>query len=388
MKILNRHILYVSSIVPRQGSGGWIVIQRHLQRLESAGWKISLVVPQQCIQAAQIPSSWESITIPMRKWWWLPMKTYLPGSLELRLLYWQIECECLLKNRRPDTILTILGDNYALLASRLSQAWKIPLSTIIHDDLKLRSTSRKEQAKTEKYNATILKLSSRAWLVTPEMKDVFPLSKTNNTSVLLPVPEGNSGKFVNWKPEFMSNPVVAHAGSFYPFHVPYFRAIAEALKKLNGTLLIVTSRNNPALTALLEKCNNIQVQELFEKNQDVLDFLRERASCMVVAYPFGLEQHPWTATSFPSRMIEFMHLGLPFLILASPNTALANWAVRNNWHGYLSRLDEASLLNFLKRITDQASWSEMADQSRHVAINEFNPDLIQAQFESELEVLC
>ncbi len=380
-------MLYVSSIIPKQGSGGWIVIQRHLERLEKAGWKISLVVPQQCIQGVEFPKSWETIIMPMRKWWWLPMKSYLPGSLELRLLHWQIECKRVLKGRQPNAILTILGDNYALLASRLSQVRKVPLSIIIHDDLKLRATSQKERVKIEKYNEMILKSSSRVWLVSPEMKDIFPLRKADNVSVLLPVPEGNYLKFVSWKPEFQSSPVVAHAGSFYLFHVPYFQKIANTLKKINGTLLIVTSKNNPALTVLLEKCNNIKIQEPFEKNQDVLDFLRDYASCMLVAYPSCLDQHPWIATSFPSRMIEFMHLGLPFLILASSNTALANWAVRNNWHGYLSKLDEASLLNFLKKITEQEAWSEMADQSKYTAVNEFNPDLIQAQFESELEVL-
>jgi glycosyltransferase involved in cell wall biosynthesis len=382
-----KHILYISGIVPRQGTGGWIVMYRHLERLEKAGWRVSLVIPQQCVQSSHFPESWEVIVIPMRKWWWPPVKSYLPGSLTLRVSLWCLECERILKFKQPDVILTLLGDNYALLAKQLSRAWTIPLAVIVHDDLKLRATTPKERAAVERQNSLILSQAERVWLVSPEMKNVVPLNKASQVSVLCPIPHGNYQEFVEWRPEFQSNPTIAHAGSFYLFHVPYFLKLAAALEKVSGTLLIVASKNNPASIALLETCSNVKIQEPFEKNEDVLSFLKEQASCMVVFYPFGLEENPWTATSFPSRMIEFMHLGLPFLIFASPNTALGNWALKNNWQSYLKQFDDAYVSNFLRRLIQPNTWSLMAEQSRHVAMNEFNPDVIQAQFEAELKAL-
>ncbi|GAB4369332.1 MAG: hypothetical protein Kow00121_09150 [Elainellaceae cyanobacterium] len=283
--------------------------------------------------------------------------------------------------------MTIIGDHYALLASRLTKTWKIPLSVIIHDDLKLRETTKQGRIKFEKYAKLVLDRSARAWLVSPEMKDAFSFNESTRISVLLPLPEGSNQNFVEWKQSFKTNPVIAHAGSFYLFHVPYFKKIAEILKRFNGTLLIVTSKDNPALLSLLEASTNVKVQEPFDRNQDVLCFLKDNASCMLICYPFGLEQHPWTATSFPSRMVEFMHLGLPFLILASPNTALANWGMRNNWRSYFDHLDESSLSNFFEELTREETWSLMAAQAQYAATHEFDPDQIQAQFENELELL-
>jgi hypothetical protein len=69
-------------------------------------------------------------------------------------------------------------------------------------------------------------------------------------------------------------------------------------------------------------------------------------------------------------IVEFSHLGLPVLILASPCTTISNWAKARQWLSHISELDN----------------KEMANQTRKVASGEFHPDLIQAQFESELAV--
>lgn len=383
---VNKHILYISHIMPRQGTGGWIVMLRHLKRLEDSGWKISIAIPEQIIQNNQIPDSWKVIKIPSRRWWWLPVKDYLIGSLSLRILFWEIECKRALGKDRPNCILTILGDNYNLLAKSLSQSWNVPMSLIIHDDLRLRSQNQKDYDLVSKTSADIIKHSSRIWIVSQEMKESFNLDVgSQNVSVLRPIPEGKL-KFVEWRDEFSKCPIIAHAGSLFDFHVDYFQKVAKALEAFNGKLLIIAKKSNPALITLQSLCNNIIHREEFERNEDVIDFLYFNANCMLVCYPYSGSQHKWTYTSFPSRLVEYMHLGLPYLVMADLSSSLGNWAKVNNWNAYIKEPDD-NIFQFVSKLTQKHEWTEMASQSRTMAAEEFSATVIQSQFESELAIL-
>ena len=83
-------------------------------------------------------------------------------------------------------------------------------------------------------------------------------------------------------------------------------------------------------------------------------------------------------------LAPYAHLGLPIIILAPSNTALANWAERHELHSHLSQINDKELLKLIRQITNREIWTKMAEQSRNVFINEFNPELIQTQFKSEI----
>jgi hypothetical protein len=79
-----------------------------------------------------------------------------------------------------------------------------------------------------------------------------------------------------------------------------------------------------------------------------------------------------------------MHLGVPMIITARPGTVLANWAKSHNWLAYAEDSGGNDISEIVRRITEKESWEKMADESRAVALGEFNPERIQAQFEGEL----
>ncbi|MEG4484122.1 hypothetical protein [Microcoleus sp. D2_18a_B4] len=378
-----QHILFSYGCPPKQGFGSPIIVNRHLRRL-SSNWEISIVAPQQSFTGINFPDFWQPIPLPMRRWWWLPYCPQISKLLEIRFWYWQLECERVLLQKRPTAIVTVLYDIYSIFAAYLAKTWQVPLSVIIHDQEEVRAKSEVEHHLIRKNWKSVLNQATKIWSVSQELGDLYKVNNPDKISTLIPIPEGSNQSFATWKDKFTASPVVAYAGNIYPSQISYIYSIASTLQKINGTFLLVTPKNRPGVVELLNAFPNIEYQEPFPRNADVISFLKNQASCILVLYPFNLSEFPWGATSFPSKLVEFSHLGLPVLILAPPDTALGSWATKHNWYSYLSRMDEEKLFQIINQLIEKEKWIQMAHQSQIVAKSEFNPNLIQAQFESEI----
>lgn len=381
---MQKHILVVSFLPPTLGTGTPIILRRHLQRLELEGWKISVSIPELSLSAwDDIPDSWQIMPLAARRWWWAPIRSHIPISLSVRFPLWRADCEEALGDQRPSTILTVLWDIYPLFATYLSKHWNIPLSVIIHDQEELWVSQTKRRL-VQQRSLKVLKQASRIWTVSNELREAYCHRKPQNVTVLPPIPELFNQPFVSWTERFQQNPVVAHAGSLHAFQIENFCSLARSLQAVNGTLLIIANGDNPTLRELLQTFPNVKHQEPFKQNRDAIQFLADHASCILVSYAFSLNQQPWAATSFPSKLVEFSQLGLPVLILAPRSTAIGRWAIAHDWLSYVSQLEASQLLKVLTKLTLPETWTEMANQTQAVALTEFDANLIQAQFESEL----
>ncbi len=385
---MTQHLLLVSSLPPSFGTGSPIILKRHLERLTGNGWRVSVAAPAQRLSSAEpYPPAWRVIPLSGRRWWWPPVRAEIPASVQLRLPLWQQECENALGNERPDAILTFLCDIHPLLAEHLSRQWQVPLGVIIHDHEALWASSAAEQLRMERWAQRVITQASRVWPVSQELGDCYGPAATGKVSVLPPIPAQTDVDRVPWQPHFQTHPVVAHAGRLHPFQYPNFFALAQALQTVNGTLLVVAPRDNPTLIALQATCPNVRHQEPFQENAEVIQFLAHNASSILVSYAFSHAEQPWAATSFPSKLIEFAQLGLPSLLLAPPGTATANWAKHHHWLSQIDSLDSAVLKNLVDRLTHRESWQAMAQQTQTVARQDFHPEVIQHQLETELTEL-
>jgi hypothetical protein len=176
---------------------------------------------------------------------------------------------------------------------------------------------------------------------------------------------------------------VAFAGSLHIYHIEPLRALATALAHVQGQLLLVAQRDNPHLTKILLGLDNIEVQAPFRTNPEVLEFLAQRATALIVPYSFDLVLAPNVVTSFPSKLVEFVHLGLPILIFSPPQTALGLWARERKWSLFWSEPNEANLVAMLKHLQNPAQWEKLAAETR-VAQAEFDPDHLHQRFEQDL----
>ena len=381
-----RRLLYVGAEVPRQGYGAAICLYRHLSRLR--GWEVSVVATEPPGAGwDDQPVPWRVVRLPGVGQRWPPAAARFPISYRLwhELLGWY--CRLALRNRGPDAILNVFGLN-SFLAYALSRLWQVPLSLIVYDRWEVWVKPRVERRlMTRGWAPRILDQAARVWTVSEELGDFYPLKDRSKVRLLRPIPEGGSGGFVEWREAFRERPSVAFAGFFHDHHLEHFRRVATLLAPANGTLLVVSDRAG-RIRERLSDLSNVEYREPFARNADLLAFLRERAAAMLIPWSFGddLRARFWDRTSFPSKLVEFSHLGLPLLIIAPPGIVISNWARSRRWRAFLEALDDEALTRELAELRNEASWKVMAAQSRRAALGEFDPGRIQAQFERELAV--
>jgi hypothetical protein len=108
---------------------------------------------------------------------------------------------------------------------------------------------------------------------------------------------------------------------------------------------------------------------------------------LVVPYSFDLVLAPNVVTSFPSKLVEFVHLGLPILIFSPPQTALGLWARERQWSLFWSEPKPARLAEMLADLQEPGTWEKMAAETRTVQA-EFDPIYLHQQFEKNLNEIA
>lgn len=369
-KYSQKHILFVSTIPPSSGCGPPVINYRHLKRLKN--WKVSVIINKGGVQKAHdLPVSWQVVPISQQ---------YLLSARSRGKLLQQLHQQL----KKPSAIFNYFGAN-SILAYHLSATWNVPLSIMIHDPLEICTKSWVERyCMGHGWTDTILNHASRIWSFSHELADSYAMHNMEKVKILRLIPEGNIDGFAKWRDNFQKHPVVAFGGSFRLHEVEYFTIIARALQKINGTLLLITTKNY-IVKMLMRDFPNVEFRKP-DDNVGVINLFKKRASCVLVPLCFDLDRHSWRRFGFPAKLTEFTHLGLPVIILSPDGTPLSNWAKEHKWRGYLNTLNSKRILALLKEITNKESWMKMAEQSKSVALNEFNPDNIQAQFESELVI--
>jgi len=120
--------------------------------------------------------------------------------------------------------------------------------------------------------------------------------------------------------------LLIYAGNYWPPQLPTLALIAQAARSAGGSLLAVL-KENPEHVAYL-RAHHVDWRAPWPRNTEALDYYREHASALVVSYAPTSDEMPWTRSSFPSKLIEYCHLGLPIVIVAADDTAVVHWAGR------------------------------------------------------------
>ncbi len=151
-----RHVLVVSFLLPQEGTGTGIVLLRHLRRLAEEGWRVTLCGPQHaCRGRDDLPQDWRVIPLPLREWWWPPVRQNLGASVALRARLWAAHVGRQLDEDRPDAILTVLWDDYPLLARELGRRWGMGYTVLLHDQQEFWAPDEDDARRIADRNSTI-----------------------------------------------------------------------------------------------------------------------------------------------------------------------------------------------------------------------------------------
>ena len=364
---------------PGQGTGSPVILLRHLQRLANQGWGVSVVGERGTAPA----EAWPFFQLSLRKAWWPPFRPANPLLRALRMRLWARECAGFFATP-PQAIITYLSLHSELLsevAAHYARLSGVPLTVIVHDYPPDFPGFQKQNAPPLlRRQNWILAQAQQTWFVSPELADCYNVPEPKK-QVLMPIPEGCATP-VCWNPDFAKQPVIVYAGYIYPAQMPLFSQLARTIDEAGGRLLLL-SKKTPDLEKLCRR-EPVESHDLFPTNREALDYVSSRAAALLVSYSENAADMPWITTSFPSKLVEFAHTGLPTLIVAPKTSAIAHWARQRNYPDCLALDQLDAVRTFVEALKNRAAWSEKSDRVTRLAQGEFNPDVIQQALESSL----
>jgi len=157
--------------------------------------------------------------------------------------------------------------------------------------------------------------------------------------------------------------------------------IAQAA--LRGGSLLRVLKENPEHVAYL-RAHHVDWRAPWPRNTEALDYYREHASRLGGQLRAHQRRDALDAFQFPSKLIEYCHLGLPIVIVAADDTAVVHWARARKFSRCLRPGDAAGIAGYVTRLRDPAFCRERAALSRSFARGEFDPVAIQRQLTESL----
>ncbi|MEA3213376.1 MAG: hypothetical protein QOE70_6433 [Chthoniobacter sp.] len=378
-----KRVLLYFGHAPMEGAGSAIIVLRHLRRLATHGWTILVVSDWGQDLAVCEAEGWPVFHLSHRKPWWPP---YYPRNRLLchtRHWLWAGECHGFLNHQRPDAVFTYLSaftDFMSQVALAYAERYDVPLSLIAHDDPVCFSRSLEEGVKLRARYQDIVERSHRNWFASPQLASIYDLPQERR-STLPPIPDGYAAS-PDWQPEFAQCPLIVYAGNFWPAQLPLLARLGREVAAAGGRLMLLV-RKTREIKSLCREAPVIW-HEPFRENREALRFLAENAAGLLISYAETSESMPWIRTSFPSKLIEYTHLGLPLMIMAPPESAVAQWAEERQFPDRASTDTPGPITAFVEALKDEKVWHAKAAIPRKFAETEFDPERIQEAFEASL----
>ncbi|MFA5008204.1 MAG: hypothetical protein WC546_03175 [Candidatus Omnitrophota bacterium] len=374
--MLEKSIVYFGQ-TPSQGTGSPINILRHLLRLTHEGWKVSVIAEWGQDYSECEKYGWPVFLLPHRKTWWPP---YYPNNIlsrGIRMRLWANECRNFLHSNNPSAILTYLScysELPAEVAANYSILAKIPMTAIIYDYAPaFKKISLRQKELLAKRYRWIMHKAHQNWFVSEQLAKMygFPASES---LVLMPMPEGYSQKAA-WRQEFAQRPLIVYAGYSYNAQIPLLRDIGRRINEAGGRLLLVTGEN-PEIIKLCKE-EPIDFKPYFHTNKEALDFIYANAAAFLSAQCYNLEDMPWLKSSFPSKVVEFSHTGIPFLFVSPKESASYLWNEKQKLPYNLLPENLNRINDFVNALKSPSTWQDLAKPMCSLAASLFNPDTIQ-----------
>ncbi|PTY05448.1 hypothetical protein DB347_13790 [Opitutaceae bacterium EW11] len=379
-----RHLVYVGQ-TPAEGTGSPVILLRHLRRLAQHGWRITIVAEHGQDTTACERAGWVVRHLPHRGRYWPPYRPQSRSRILRTIRTWLLarECRKACGPTPPDAILGYLAahaDFSPEIAAHFAAQSGAPFTLLVHDDAAAFARDAAETRQLRARHAWIIRQTHRCWFVSPELAEVYNVPAAFRR-VLFPIPEGWETPAA-FQPMYTVKPRVYYAGFVWPPQYPLLTKLARTLDAAGARLALLT-RDTPELQRFLAAEPADWIKQ-FPTNREALHHLVQNAAGLLVSYAEKSEEMPWVATSYPSKFVEYSHLGIPCAIVAPEDSAIGRWSQRTHYPLFFP---PGALIQFGAWATALAQperWREFSASTLALARGEFSPDVIQTQFEQDL----
>lgn len=317
----------------------------------------------------------------------------LPWTLTLRRFLKSLDGTLAIVRSRPDGILLSFNGTHFALWAWAAEKLGIPVGVIVYDLRELWAGSQGDDRRMHKDTCRTLKRASVIWFVSEELREEYhrrvPGLNTTIFRVLPPIPGRIAVQQPTWREEFRKETIVTFAGGLKSNHHDVFRALMLALRHSGGQLVIVTQEKR--LETLRKELNDfkdvLELRAMAGSPADGIRWAAGHSTCLLVHYSFDVAAEELSLTSFPSKLLEYSHLGLPILVAAPSFTTLGKWAQRMKWPLWLETLDSATVQETLNRLKDKEFWHHCARITKETAQQHFCPDTIHQRFAADVSAM-
>lgn len=373
-----KRIIFISNTTfpDDNAGGGSAIIYRHLKRFALSNYNILIVTMlNPTTFSQQQPVEFPVINVA-KKWWFPPLRkgmsilTNIRMHLETRLVLSNIQF-----NPDEDIILGLLGEVSNLLILNLYAKFKVKYYLFFHDDT-IFNRYADNNLLSKKHLNNILYHTQQVFSVSDVLTDLLKANGFEKSSTLYPIPHGYNGIRKDRNNVNDEQLKFCVSGMIDPIHFDVINLLANSISKHNDELICISNFDDE-----LKKSLNSQIQFVnrFENLKELFSYLIAKIDVMIVFYSFDAYHEPRLLSSFPSKLLEYCHLGIPILIIAPAESTLGKWAIENNWLSYLDNDQSNSLDSMIKKLADKKFWQKCKDQCLNAAENPFNPAYIHKQ---------
>lgn len=385
VEVRGLRVLLVSSVVPRDTTGGEVVLYRHFSQWEALHLVIATNNSQSLLAEDIVEVKANALLNRLSK-------TRLSRwTHDIRQCFYHFyKCNQLrdyIQQNKPDLILTVAHGELCWIAQQMSVQFKIPLVTFFHDwwphlayvhDWTRGMITRRFQR--------LYQQSQLALCVSEGMRQA--LGTHSNAQVLFPIPDKSMIVTKTEKLTFGGKFKVIYAGIMAEIYSSMLQALYRSLQEISEIQLELLGPQPDWSKLVLEQVKAEGVYAGFIPRELLTNKLSQ-AHALLVVMSFDPRDKTRMQTSFPSKLVDYCQFGKPIIIWGPDYCSAVQWG-----HQYQSALVVTSplakdLVQVLREFANQpAKQNDLGHRVLDMAQGIFNPEKIQQQFVESLSNLA
>lgn len=374
-------ILLISSVLPRNTTGGELLLYRHFSNFPG----LNLTIATDDCHGLQ----WED-TINIKT------NRFLNRLKRTRLSKWIHDIyQCFhtfhdtkkirqtIKQQKPDIILTVAHNELCWTAQQISQEFNIPLVTIFHDwwpDMAYVHTFVRNRL-TQRFKH-LYQQSQLVFCVDENIKQA--LGTHPNVKVLYPIPNASVKATYSTSLTPTDLFTVIYAGTLSGIYGPMMQDLCSLVQNYPKLQLKLFGPPLDWSDVLVQQVKAAQIYCGF-MTSDLLAPVMKKASALLVVMSFNPQDQMRMQTSFPSKIPEYCQFGKPIIVWGPDYCSAVRWGRKHHSALVVTSPLAQDLVNAITQLTTQPQEQmRLGDKALEMAQGMFNPETIQQQFMNNL----
>lgn len=322
-------ILLISSVLPRNTSGGEVILYRHFSQVPGLNLAIATDSDAKDLPADEIiPIQENQILVRFTR---TRFGKLAHGIRQFANSFSAAPIKQYIKHQKPDLIVTVAHGELCWLAQQIAQTFNITLVTFFHDwwpDLAY-VYSWMRGSLTWKFKQ-LYQSSQLAFCVSEEMKSALGIH--SNAQVLFPIPENSIPEKFTLKQSISLSKqknrfVIVYSGSLAGIYGPMMQALSLLLQHKSDVQLKLFGPRPDWPDCMVEEMCDRGIYGGFIA-RDLLEHELGYADALLVAMSFDERDRKRMKTSFPSKLVDYCQFGKPIIIWGPDYCSAVSWGNR------------------------------------------------------------